>query len=80
MRILREKIGIIDKKAKYLMFLVILSTFLLLFLYHKDVWRPVRYWLFLNGLILFIIPLISLVFLDKKRKLWLQVFSGTVIA
>ena len=80
MRILSEKIGIIDKKAKYLLFLVILSTFLLLFLYHKDVWRPVRYWLFLNGLILFIIPLISLVFLDKKRKLWLQVFSGTVIA
>ena len=79
MRILGEKIGLADRKTATTLFIIILSTFLLLFLYHNDVWRPIRYWLFLNGLILFAIPLISLAFLERKRSLVLQVFSGIVI-
>jgi len=79
MNIFGEKIGIADRKTASTLFIVILSTFLLLFLYHNDCWRPIRYWLFLNGLILFIIPLISLIFIDKKRSLALQILSGIVI-
>ncbi len=79
MRILGENIGCVERKTSPILFITILTTFLLLFLYHNDVWRPIRYWLFLNGLILFAIPLISLVFLDKKRGLPLRFFSGTVI-
>ncbi len=79
MRVLGEKIGFADRRDVSLLFIAILSTFLLLFLYQNDVWRPIRYWLFLNGLILFTIPLISLIFLDKKRNLGIQILAGIVI-
>jgi len=79
MKILGEKIGFADKKTAEILFIVILSTFLLLFLYHNDCWRPVRYWLFLNGLILFVIPLLSFVFLGKKRNIFLLLFSAIFI-
>lgn len=79
MKVLGEKIGFVGRKNTSILFIIIFSTFLLLFLYHNDVWRPIRFWLFLNGLLLCIIPLQSLVFLDKKRNPLLQVFSGIAI-
>jgi len=79
MKILGEKIGFADKKTKEILFVVILSTFLLLFLYHHDCWRPIRYWLFLDGLILFIIPLLSLVLLKKRTTVLLKAFSTVVM-
>jgi len=78
MKLISEVITIPGNKDKTILFIVILSTFLLLFLYHNDQWYPIRYWLFLNGLILFFIPLLSLVLL-KKTHLTLRIFSGLLI-
>jgi membrane protease YdiL (CAAX protease family) len=76
MKILGEKLGFVGKETKEKFFIVIVSTFLLLFLFHKDVWRPIQYWLFLNGCILFIVPLLSLMFIGKKRKPPLLILTG----
>lgn len=78
MRLLNEVITIPENRDKAILFIVILSTFLLLFLYHNDQWYPIRYWLFLNGLILLFIPLLSLVLL-KKTHLTLRIFSALFI-
>jgi membrane protease YdiL (CAAX protease family) len=79
MNIFCEKVGFSERKDSSILFVVILSTFLLLFLYHHDSWRPIRYWLFLNGLILFIVPLLSLIFLGEKRNIFLRILSGFLI-
>jgi len=79
MNLFGEKIRFIDRKTFTTLFIIILSTFLLLFLYYNDVWRPVQYWLFLNGLILFIIPLLSLIYMNKKQKPVFLVISSIVI-
>jgi len=79
MNLFGEKIRFTDRKTFTTVFIIILSTFLLLFLYYNDVWRPVQYWLFLNGLILFIIPLLSLIYMNKKQKPVFLVISSIVI-
>ena len=79
MNLFGERIKFTDRKTFTTLFILILSTFLLLFLYHNDVWRPVQYWLFLNGLILFIIPLVSFIYISKKQKPGLLIISSIVI-
>lgn len=79
MKLLGEKIGIPDRETVQLHLLVLLSTFLLLLLYHRDAWRPIQYWLLLNGTILFIVPLLSLVFFYRKRNRPLQIVTACLM-
>lgn len=79
MKILGEKIAAVDRKTVGLFFVVLLTTFLLLLLYHKDVWRPLQYWLFLNGCILFIVPLLSLVLIAGTGNRVVRACAGTLI-
>jgi membrane protease YdiL (CAAX protease family) len=80
MKLLSEAIKIPHRRERNLLAFVILSTFLLLLLYHKDVWRPVQYWLLVNGSILFIIPLLSLTFFTKKKSAPAQISAAALIA
>ncbi len=80
MKILSEKISGIDKRSVPVFGVVVFSTFLLLLLYHKDVWRPIQYWLLLNGSILFIIPLLSLVFFTKEGRRNARILASIFIA
>jgi membrane protease YdiL (CAAX protease family) len=79
MDILGEKFGIIEKRSLGILSAVVLPTFLLLLLYHKDVWRPIQYWLLLNGSILFIIPLLSLSFFTEKKNPRVQIIAALFI-
>lgn len=79
MNVLGERFRIIDRRSLTTLSVVILSVFLLLLLYHKDVWKPLQYWLLLNGSILFIIPLLSLTFLTKKRNIPVRIISSSLI-
>jgi len=79
MKIKGEELKFLSKESAEFLFVILLSTFLLLFLYHNDCWRPVKYWLFLNGLILFIIPLLSLVLIGKKTRIFVKIISVIAI-